>query len=310
MNHPHRRIRKRRSSRSLYRRRVRRVLAALAVLSVLGAGAFWLSFNLPSRSSSIPAQSEWEQGDLSQNLAALAAASVSVTVPQRPRVIYPYSVVPGGIQAAEELHELSQHDRVVGLHYAGFDFRNARMIELQQAKQVYLSYRVGDRIFWTKHKASLRKGEKLITDGKITARARCANQISEAAVEAISPEEPPLEKFEEPVLMAGSAIQVPFPGATLPQGPQPPTLTPLSPIPGGFPPLFPPSVPVAGCPPAKKKGESAAAELATTTPCTKPPVSPVPEPGALLLVASGMAGVFLLYRKSAAQRLKRIPSKF
>jgi hypothetical protein len=304
LNHPQRRVRKRRSSRSIFRRRMRRGAAALAVLIILGTSMLWLSFHLPSRwySSSNPAESEWEQGDLSQNLAALAATSVSAPVSLLPRVVYPYSVVPGGVQAPEELREVSEHDRVVGLHYAGFDFRSARLIELQEARLVYLSYRIGDRVFWTKHKVSLRKGERLITDGKITARTRCANQISEAAVEAISPEEPPLEKFEEPILMAGSGIQIPFPGATLPQGPQPPTLTPLNPIPGGFPPLFPPSVPVGVCPPTKDKPNG------KTPPCTKPPVSPVPEPGTLLLVASGIAGVSLRYRK-ASRGIERIASQ-
>lgn len=305
MNHPHRRVRKRRSSRSIFRRRMRRTAAALAVLTLLGAGVLWLSFRLPSRwsSSSSQVQTEWEQGDLSQNLAALAAASVSAPVPSRPRIVYPYSVVPGGIQAPEELREVSEHDRVVAEHYAGFDFRNARMIELQEAKLMYLSYRMGNRIFWTKHKVSLRKGEKLITDGNITARTRCANQISPVAVEAISPAEPPLEKFEEPIVMAGSGIQVPFPEAVLPLGPQP---SPLNPFPGGwFPPLFPPGVPTVVCPPTKKK--EGGAELAKTVPCTKPiPISPIPEPGTLLLMLSGVAGVYLRYRKSAAREIEPV----
>ncbi|MGA7379718.1 MAG: hypothetical protein WBX03_02610, partial [Terriglobales bacterium] len=150
MNDPSRRVRKRRSNRSIFRRRLRRAAAALAVLSVLGFGVLWLSFHLPSswHSSSNQLQSEWEQGDLSQNLAALAATSVSAPASVPPRIVYPYSVVPGGIQAAEELREVSEHDRVVGRHYAGFDFRNAHVIELQEARLVYLSYRIGDRIFW------------------------------------------------------------------------------------------------------------------------------------------------------------------
>ena len=303
MSQPYRRVRKRRSSRSLFRRRMRRAATALAVLTVLGAGVLWSSFHLPSGwHASSNEESEWEQGDLSQNLAALAATSVSAPVPVPQRVVYPYSVVPGGILAAEELREISEHDQVVGRHYAGFDFHNAHMMELPEARLVYLSYRVGDRIFWTKHKVSLRKGEKLITDGKITARTRCANQISPVAVEAISPEEPPLEKFEEPIAMAGSAIQIPFPEATLPQGPQP-----LNPFPGGvFPPFLPPGVPIAVCPPTKKK-EAGGVELAKVVPCTKPrPVPPVPEPDTLLLMASGMAGVYLRYRKASSRVTERI----
>lgn len=189
---------------------------------------------------------------------------------------------------------MSEHDPVVGEHYAGFDFRNARMIELPEAKLVYLSYRMGNRIFWTRHKVSLRKGERLITDGMITARTRCANQVSPVAVEAIAPNEPPLEAFEEPILMAGSAIQIPFPEAALPLGPEAPPLTPPNPIPGGgFPPLVPPAVPVPICQPTKTKPGG------KLPPCTKP-VSPVPEPGTMLLMASGMLGVLWRYRKSFA----------
>jgi hypothetical protein len=309
LDHPDRRVRKRRSRRSIFRRRMRRAAAALAALTVLGAGVLWLSIHLPSQwySSSNQSQSEWEQGDLSENLAALAATSVSAPAPLPQRVVYPYSVVPGGIRAPEELREVSEHDRVVGEHYAGFDFRNAHMIELQEAKLVYLSYRIGNRIFWTKHMVSLRKGEKLITDGKITARTRCANQISPVAVEGISPVEPPLETFEEPIVMAGSAIQVPFPEATLPQGPPPP-VSPGIPFPGGFfPPLVPPAVPVAACPPTKKK--EGGVRLAKTPACTKPsPPSPVPEPSTILLVASGIAGVYLRYRRPVSQRTERIES--
>jgi hypothetical protein len=172
---------------------------------------------------------------------------------------------------------------------------------------VYLSYRLGNRVFWTKHKVSLRKGERLITDGKITARTRCANQVSPIAVEAISPAEPPLEAFEAPILMAGSAIQVPFPEATLPQGPESPILTPLNPIPGFFPPLVPPGVPVATCPPTKKK-HGGGAELAKTIPCPTAP-SPVPEPSTVWLLAAGMAGVFWLCRRSVSRRIAGIPSQ-
>lgn len=281
--------------------------AGLAVLTILGTGVLWLSFRLPARwHVSSDSESEWQQGDLSQNLAALAASSVSSPSPLPPRVVYPYSVVPGGIRAPEELREIIEHDDVVRRHYADFDFRNARIVELQQPELVYLSYRMGNRIFWTGHKVSLRKGEKVITDGKITARTRCANQISPVAVEAISPQEPPLEKFEQPFVMGESAIQLPFPEAVLPLGPQPP-----NPLPNGwFPPLFPPGIPIAVCPPTRKK-EAGGVELAKTVPCTKPttPPSPVPEPGTILLVASGMAGVYLCYRRQAFLRMKRIAAR-
>ena len=151
-----------RTSRSRQRRRVRRTVFAFAVLGLLYLGAWWsfsvrsssvrpawLSLIRPSRANADQTDLSWTQGNLSQNLSLLAMKSVSspLTVPHR--VVYPYSIIPGGVRTPDDLREVSEHDRVVGSHYAGFDFRNARIVELDQPKLVYLSYRMGDKVFWT-----------------------------------------------------------------------------------------------------------------------------------------------------------------
>jgi hypothetical protein len=125
------------------------------------------------------------------------------------REVYPYSVVPGGVLTKEELREASAHDPVVAEHYNGFDFQKARVINLRQAKLVYLSYRIGDKVYWTTKKVALHAGEKLITDGKITARTRCANQVSVLPQKKSSPEEPSVSELDNPV--DGSSTKVPFP---------------------------------------------------------------------------------------------------
>jgi hypothetical protein len=301
-------VRKRRSSRSRYHRRVRRAVGVLAGVLFLTFGALWLLSHGSSWRSyaySNQASSQWAQGDSSQNLALLAAESVSATASMRPRVVYPYSVVPGGVESPEDLREISEHDRVVGQHYAGFDFQNAKIIALDRPKLVYLSYRLGNKIFWTSKKVSLRKGEKLITDGTTTARTRCGNQVSEAAQLGISPEEPSLEKFDQPAMIGGSSMQVPFPGAELPGlAPQNPgnLISSLGPIPGGgLPAIYPPPIPTPVCLPtqSKEKGE-ARVDAAQRNPCsTRKPAPPtIPEPGTILLVASGLAGIYLRRRKS------------
>ena len=250
---------------------------------------------------------QWAQGDLSQNLALLAAKSVSPPLVQPRRVVYPYSVIPGGVQTSEDLRRVSDHDRIVGSHYAGFDFRHARIVELDQPKLVYLSYRMGERIYWTGKRISLHKGEKLITDGRTTARTRCANQISESPQPAVSPAEPPAAKFEEP--FDGTAGQIPFPpdfntlgsGRELAgMGPaRPPGLQSSNSAPfpgGGLTPVFAPPVPSKSCAP----GES---QEGPNKPCRhKPPPSPVPEPATVLLVSSGIAGIYWRRRKAAARR--------
>jgi hypothetical protein len=221
-------------------------------------------------------------------------------------VVYPYSVVPGGVQTLDDLRQVSKYDRVVGGHYAGFDFHNARIVELDQPKLVYLSYRLGDKVFWTGKRISLHKGEKLITDGKITARTRCANRISETAQPAVSPAEPPAAKFEEP--FDGTAAPIPFPedfnalgssrelsglGPASPPGLQSSNLAPFPG--GGLSPVFPPPIPSKGCPPGEVSGGA-------NKPCHhKPPPSPVPEPTTVLLVSSGIAGIYWRHRKATAK---------
>ncbi len=306
MTYPGGRVRVRRHRSHRRRKRIRRIAIVLAVLAFLGFGvrsasfirASWRSF---SYSYLNPVNSHWAHGNPSQNLALLAAKSVAGPIAMPRRIVYPYSVIPGGIRTPDDLRQLSEHDPVIERHYTGFDFRNARIVELDQPKLVYLSYRIGDKVFWTTKRISLRKGEKLITDGNMTARTRCANRVSESAQKGASPEEPPAAKFEEPFL--GTAEQVPFPGNLMaslaPQvfpgsgveGP-PGLLSSNLPLGGGFPPLFPPPIPSGSCAPTKK-GTSTGTKL---KPCPPPVTPPIPEPGTLLLVSSGIAGIYWRHR--------------
>ncbi|HXM23727.1 MAG TPA: PEP-CTERM sorting domain-containing protein [Terriglobales bacterium] len=309
MSDPARSVRVRRS-RSSRRRRIRRAVLVFATLGFIYVGAWWafsVRSSWSSRTNPDQADLKWAQGNLSHNLALLATESVSAPLSLPSRVVYPYSVIPGGVQTPDDLRQVSEHDRMVGSHYAGFDFRNARIVELDQPKLVYLSYRMGGKLFWTGKRISLHKGEKLITDGRMTARTRCANRISETAQPAVSPWEPPAEKFEEPFL--GTAGQIPFPGDFNALGPArefsglgpagPPGLQSVNspPFPGGgLPPVFPPPIPTKGCPPGEILGGN------NTCHHHKPPPPPVPEPTTMLLVSSGIAGIYWRRRKAAAKK--------
>src|SRR5436853_7555315 len=77
---------------------------------------------------------------------------------------------------------------------------------------MYLSYRIRGKIFWTKKQIALRRGEKLITDGRITARTRCANRVEVLPQAAIAPDEPLADQFDDPFAEGGSATRVDFPG--------------------------------------------------------------------------------------------------
>lgn len=306
---------RRQKTKSRQHRRVRRTVFAFAILGVVYLAA-WFAISVRSslRTQSDQSNAQWEQGSLSQNLALLAAQSVSSPLVLPSRVIYPYSVIPGGVQTPEDLRRVSEHDRVVGSHFIGFDFRRARIVELDQPRLVYLSYRVGDRVYWTGKRISLHKGERLITDGKTTARTRCANQVSESPQPEVLPAEPPAAKFEEPFF--GTPGQIPFPGdfnalgsgrefAGLgPAGPPALQSSNIAPFPGGgLPPVFPPPVPSSACPPAASIKAEGAAGSGKNKPCPqhKPP-SPVPEPATLVLVSSGLAGIYWRRRKAGATR--------
>ncbi len=92
-------------------------------------------------------------------------------------------------------------DRAVARLYAQFDFARARLERLREAREVYVSYRIRDSIFWTHKKIRLPAGEMLLTDGKIAARAKCGNQISDVAKPDISDEEPDQDVMDQPVAL-------------------------------------------------------------------------------------------------------------
>jgi hypothetical protein len=288
------------------RDRLRRVSLALLALVLLGSTAWWIAsgFHRSSLSSTDALNSDSPITNPGQNLAALADNSFSLEPGTGRPVVYPYSIVPGGVRSPEDLHQASLHDRVVRQHFSGFDFRRAKVVELDQAKLVYLSYRMGNKVFWTKKQVHLRKGEKLITDGTISARTRCANQVSATPQKAISAQEPPTEAFEDPYASGGTARQIPFPGnfesalfnrelaAFDPQGaPASPLFAPGSGL--GLPGIFPPPLPSGGCDSTKQQCSPGP----PPPPPPPPPPTPVPEPGSILLISSGLAGIYLRYRK-------------
>jgi len=273
-----------------------------------------------SRSARVPDRQELEA---SRTRVLLAEEALDHQARAKGRPVYPYSIVAGGVADARELKWVAEHDPVVAAHYAGFDYDRARVVRLELAKTVYLSYRIGNHVYWTRRRVTLRKGEKLITDGKMTGRTRCANRVEEAPQQAVSAAEPPAAKLDEPMSAGnGTAIHDPpveFQSALLNRagvpeiGPGPPSSL-YSPFYGGnYVPLAPPPLAAAGvCAPGKKKkksdGDGDSDDGVTTAsgkkgkgkegPCGGPEGGgTVPEPGTFLLVASGLAGLFWQARR-------------
>src|ERR1700677_4113119 len=244
---------------------IRRGAVALLVFFTLGVSAITLKYLTPSlfrARRSLPAT--FEQAELSRERLLTLNKLVSQAAPSPERPVYPYSLIPGGIEDAKELKWVAEHDPIVAAHYAGFDYDHARVVRLTLARTVYLSYRIGNRVYWTRHRVTLHKGEKLLTDGRMTARTRCANRVEEVPQQAAAPVEPPAVKFDQPIgFPAGTAMHtppVPFESALL-KGPALGSTGPLSlydPIPGGnFISISPPPLPVALCGPNRKKGAGA-----------------------------------------------------
>jgi PEP-CTERM motif len=159
------------------------------------------------------------------------------------RTVYPYSVIAGGAQSGQELREAVAVDAVVAQHYADFDITKARRVTLEAPKLMYVSYRIGNKVFWTKHKLALRKGEAMLSDGHNMARTRCGNRVSVLPVRPNAPAEPTSSDLDGPEFPAIAssphlaAYSAPMPGGSM-QSPGGPAasfapVAPFFPLPGG-----------------------------------------------------------------------------
>jgi hypothetical protein len=111
---------------------------------------------------------------------------------------YRYSVIAGGAYSADELREAIHSDPVVAAHYAGLDASRVRVETVPHDRSVYVSYRKGNEVFWTKKQVLLRKGETILTDGHTQIRARCGNCIATEPQLPTSDEEPPAGELDRP----------------------------------------------------------------------------------------------------------------
>lgn len=227
------------------------------------------------------------------------------------RPVYAYSVIPGGVANAQELARAAVHDPVVAAHYADFHAQTAHLIRLLQERRVYLSYRIGNRVYWTKREVTLHAGEPVLSDGANLARARCGNRISEVPRQPVRPSEPPADLLERPVfprppelttdlmpppvwddnstpflvameVRPGNPVSSPFwaePPFYFPLfGPRPPKANPE-------PPSVPPSAPLPG-----------PGSWPQPIPVGPPPPAVTPEPSALVQFVIGLAAALLVIK--------------
>lgn len=232
------------------------------------------------------------------------------------RLVYPYSVIPGGVRSREELAAHVASDPVVSGHFSDFNVREARMVRADRNRMLHVSYRKDDVVYWTRNKVRIPEGEEMITDGDCEARGRCGNRVSAVPLGPVSDEEPMVETMDIPQLARltpppfpeqpladlqgdpllidlGDPAALPDPGwllADLPNRNDLPPFAPAdpgTPVPGGgggatsaLPSLDPdilvPEIPPGNDPPFAPPDD---------------PGFPVPEPGMRVLLLTGLAAV-------------------
>jgi len=235
-------------------------------------------------------------------LAAAAPVTYRTTmvVEQVKRKVYPYSIVPGG---AENVHQakVAMTDPAIKAHYAGVDLAQLKEVKLTANLSGYVSYRWGDKIYWTKKTVTLRAGETIFTDGSNIVRGRCLNCYSARPMLPVRPAEPTEAVLDTPVEMPVTVYSFPKLPVLAPELPLPPgELTPVVPaiLPtavttigktGGG--IFFPIIPI--IPPIHHHPSSPPSVPTAPIPPTVPPVAIVPEPNYGWLLALGFVGLTL-----------------
>ncbi len=289
-----------RRRRSWYRRRLRRRRILIGVVfAALFAAAGWQGLanyysSAFNQTSSVLSDS-WLRGNSRRNLGSIAQSSRPIRRIARIPGVYPYSVIPGGVKDVEDLRYAALRDWVVRRHFARFDYSHAHLERTTEPRDVYLSYRIRDAVYWTRKKVRLQAGELLLTDGKITAKAHCGNQISETPQPQVSEEEPSEDVLDQPIAVIESApsisIRPRLAAPDLPSGqPMPPQL-----FAHAF--VFP-YVQAGGGAPISRTKKCPAGETLSDGRCKKPHPRPVvPEPSTAILLGSGLALVAWRYRR-------------
>ena len=119
------------------------------------------------------------------------------TDPERPE--YRHAVIASGVYSADELATAIREDAVVASHYSTVNPSLVRTTVTPAARMAYVSYRIGNRVFWTRKPVRIPAGETLLTDGETEIRARCGNAVSDLARRPVSDVEPIAAELDEPI---------------------------------------------------------------------------------------------------------------
>lgn len=246
----------------------------------------------------------------------------SIVLEEGTRKVYPYSIVAGGAASVEEAKTaMSRPD--VRANYADMDLTKLREVKLETSLSGYVSYRFGEKIYWTAKKLTLHAGETVFTDGVHIARGRCLNCYSKFPMMPIRPTEPTEKVLDTPVDVPVFAYKFPMlPVETPSLPPRPAELTPMVPIlPGTTPikggggigfPLIPIIPPIHRHHPTHQPPGIPGTPGGPPPPVIViPPVAVVPEPKFTWILAAGLLVMGLIYalRRRTTLRLPNLSTE-
>ena len=154
------------------------LLQTVILLTVVASATPWL--NAEERLPSIPRRSD----DI-------------VLRGHEARPVFNGSVVAGGVYSLDELRAVIDRDPVVAEHYRGVDLDRMEVVTLTAGRAAYVSYRRGDKGYWTRSRVWLKPGETVLTDGTTTIRARCGNCVSDVNQENVAAVDPAYGELDD-----------------------------------------------------------------------------------------------------------------
>lgn len=125
-------------------------------------------------------------------------SAVPVAAVTSTRPVYRLSIVSGGAYSRSDVADAMRTDAVVAAHYQDVDVDKVHATRVTGARAVYVSYRVGNQVYWTKNRVKLAPGETVLTDGRTEIRARCGNLLSNDARGPVADHEPPVALLDQP----------------------------------------------------------------------------------------------------------------
>ena len=153
--------------------------------------------------------------ELTRSNIPLASAPAPTPTAPKKILVWRHSLIPGGVESIEYLRARVSLDPALQKAYEGFDWSRARLFTFPKDRPVFMSYRLGDKIRWTRRTVLVKEGAEAITDGVMVILTRCGNLVSFVPVEPS--EDLPPQLLETPVesdsLTLLSSPEEPAPGS-------------------------------------------------------------------------------------------------